>query len=265
LFAIVIFLAAVVFPRAHAQPFPALPVDLWKQVAAMLDVDVQTGRVAGITANGPVAEVGAKIVGVIYGDYVPGEWIGYAQALAGDYVKPAVPRRLVLLGRERNALFDTDFSPAARDALAAQLTAFRRDAELLRGDMHVPDYLLRGTSNAILQVELQQTAPFDRGRGNLSAVHTATVRTVLQGDFKPGQTVEYIEEGRAHKRFEPAANPQRIVLLTYTRSVQDGQMKWWLHERVNYGYTEDGLRTLQGDVARVRAAQAQKALQDAAK
>jgi hypothetical protein len=236
-----------------------------KQVDAALYVDVQTGRVAGISTSGPVAEVGAKIIDVLFGDYTAGEWAAYTQRLDGEYIKPAVSQRLVLLGRDRNLMVDAEFSPAARDALAAQLNAFRRESELLRGDMHVPDYLLRGGSNAILQVELQKTAPFDRGRGNLSAVHTATVRTVLQGDFKPGQTVEYIEEGRAHKRFEPAANPQRIVLLTYTRSVQDGQMKWWLHERVNYGYTEAGLRTLQSDVARVRAAQAQKAAQDAAK
>jgi hypothetical protein len=33
-------------------------------------------------------------------------------------------------------------------------------------------------------------------------------------------------------------------------------MKWWLHERVNYGHTEAGFKTLQADVARVRAAQA---------
>jgi PPK2 family polyphosphate:nucleotide phosphotransferase len=41
-------------------------------------------------------------------------------------------------------------------------------------------------------------------------------------------------------------------------------MKWWLHERVNFGYTEAGLKTLQSDVARVRAAQAEKAAQKAA-
>ena len=75
---------------------------------------------------------------------------------------------------------------------------------------------------------------------------------------------EDLEYYRA-KRFEPLANPQRIVLLTYTRSVQDGQMKWWLHERVNFGYTEAGLKTLQSDVARVRAAQAEKAAREARK
>ena len=40
-------------------------------------------------------------------------------------------------------------------------------------------------------------------------------------------------------------------------------MKWWLHERVNFGYTEAGLKTLQSDVARVRAAQAEKAARKA--
>ena len=77
--------------------------------------------------------------------------------------------------------------------------------------------------------------------------------------------MEFIEESRRNKRFEPPANAQRIVLLTYTRSTQDGQMKWWLHERVNYGYTEAGLKTLQSDVARVRAAQAEKAARGAGK
>jgi hypothetical protein len=87
----------------------------------------------------------------------------------------------------------------------------------------------------------------------------------VQGEFKPGQTVEFIEESRRNKRFEPPANAHRIVLLTYARSTQDGQMKWWLHERVNYGYTEAGLKTLQSDVARVRAAQAEKAARGAGK
>ena len=36
-------------------------------------------------------------------------------------------------------------------------------------------------------------------------------------------------------------------------------MKWWVHERVNYGYTEAGFKALQADAARVRAAQAAKA------
>ena len=85
------------------------------------------------------------------------------------------------------------------------------------------------------------------------------MRGIVQGEFKPGQTVEFTEESRRNKRFEPLANPQRIVLLTYARSTQDGQMKWWLHDRVNFGYTEAGFRTLQGDAARVRAVQAEKA------
>ena len=53
-----------------------------------------------------------------------------------------------------------------------------------------------------------------------------------QGEFKPGQTVEYAEESR--------------------------QMRWWLHDRVNYGYTEAGFKALQNDAARVRSAQAAK-------
>ncbi len=250
-----------------AQGLPALTDELLKQASAALHVDVQTGRVTGITSSGPVAEVGAKIVDVLFGDYAAGEWIAYTQRVEGEYVKPAVSQRLVLLRRDgdRGTLLDADFSPTARDALVRQLAEFRRKAELLTGEMHVPDYLLRSANNTLLHVEIQKTAPFDRGRGNLSATHTATVRSTVQGDFKPGQTVEFIEESRRSKRFEPPINPQRIVLLTYTRSVQDGQMKWWLHERVNYGYTEAGLRTLQSDVARVRAAQAEKAAREARK
>jgi hypothetical protein len=249
-----------------AQGLPGLTDEMLKQTGGVLHVDVQTGRVAGISSSGPVAEVGAKIVDVLFGDYVAGEWIGYTQPIQGDYVKPAVSQRLVLLRRDGNrTLLDADFSPSARDALARQLVEFRRKAELLTGEMHVPDYLLRSGNNAVLYVEIQKTVPFDRGRGNLSATHTATVRSAAQGELKPGQTVEFIEESRRNKRFEPLANPQRIVLLTYTRSTQDGQMKWWLHERVNFGYTEAGLKTLQSDVARVRAAQAEKAAQKAGK
>ena len=48
------------------------------------------------------------------------------------------------------------------------------------------------------------------------------------------------------------------MLITYSRSVRDGQMYWWLHERVNYGYTEAGFAALRDDLARVRAAQAEK-------
>ena len=56
---------------------------------------------------------------------------------------------------------------------------------------------------------------------------------------------------------------ERIIMLNYSRSVQDAQMKWWLRERVNFGYTEAGLRMLQGDVARVRKARAEKAASEA--
>jgi hypothetical protein len=265
--AIAVFLAfAMAAGSLGAQGLPALTDEMLKQTGAALHVDVQTGRVAGIASSGPVAEVGAKIVDVLFGDYVAGEWIGYTQPIRGDYVKPAVSQRLVLLRRDGNrTLLDADFSLSARDALARQLAEFRRKVELLTGEMHVPDYLLRSGNNAVVHVEIQKTVPFDRGRGNLSATHTATVRNAAQGELKPGQTVEFIEESRRNKRFEPPANAQRIVLLTYARSTQDGQMKWWLHERVNYGYTEAGLKTLQNDVARVRAAQAEKAAQKASK
>jgi hypothetical protein len=266
--AMAVFLAtAMAAAPLGAQGLPALTDEMLKQTGAALHVDVQTGRVSGITSSGPVAEVGAKIVDVLFGDHTAGEWISYSQRVEREYVKPAVSQRLLLFRRDgdRGTLLDADFSPAARDALVRQLAEFRRKAELLTGEMHVPDYLLRSANNTLLHVEIQKTAPFDRGRGNLSATHTAAVRGVVQGEFKPGQTVEFIEEGRRNKRFEPLANPQRIVRLTYTRSTQDGQMKWWLHERVNYGYTEAGLKTLQGDVARVRAAQAEKAAQKAGK
>src|SRR6185436_1970929 len=131
--------------------------------------------------------------------------------------------------------------------------------ELLTADKHVPDYLLRSASNALLHVEIQKSVPYDRGGGNLSVTHTATVRAAVQGDFRPGQNVEYTEETRRKQRFDLPASRERIVLLSYSRSVKDGQMYWWLHERVNYGYTEAGLATLKADVARVRAAQAEKA------
>ncbi|MGH8703080.1 MAG: hypothetical protein ACREVR_18155 [Burkholderiales bacterium] len=260
---VTVFLNAAAGPLG-AQGLPALTDEVLRQTGAALHVDVQTGRVAGITPSGPVAEVGAKIVDVLFGDHTAGEWISYSQRVEGEYVKPAVSQRLLLFRRDdRGTLLDADFSPAARDALVRQLAEFRRKAELLTGEMHVPDYLLRSANNTLLHVEIQKTAPFDRGRGNLSATHTATVRGIVQGEFKPGQTVEFIEESRRNKRFEPLANPQRIVLLTYTRSTQDGQMKWWLHDRVNFGYTEAGLKTLQSDIARVRAVQAEKAARKA--
>ena len=247
-----------------AQTLPSVSDDVLKQMSAVLHVDVQTGRIAGISSSGPVAEVGAKIVDVLFGDYVAGEWIGFTQPVQGEYVKPAISARLLILRRDGGApLLDAEYSAAARQALATRLSEYRRKTELLTGDKHVPDYLLRSAQNALVHVEIQQTAPFDRGRGNLSATHTAIVRAVVQGDFKPGQTVQYIEESRRNKRFEPPANPQRIVLLHHSRSTQDGQMKWWLHERVDYGYTDEGLRTLQGDLARVRAAQAEKAAREA--
>ena len=256
--------AGICVRSAGAQPLPSLGDDVLKQMSAVLHVDVQTGRIAGISSSGPVAEVGAKIVDVLFGDYVAGEWIGFTQPVQGEYVRPAISARLLVLRRDGGApLLDTEYSAAARQALATRLGEYRRKTELLTGDKHVPDYLLRSTQNALVHVEIQQTAPFDRGRGNLSATHTALVRAVVQGDFKPGQTVQYIEESRRHKRLEPPANPQRIVLLHLSRSTQDGQMKWWLHERVDYGYTEEGLRTLESDLARVRAAQAEKAAREA--
>ena len=63
-------------------------------------------------------------------------------------------------------------------------------------------------------------------------------------------TVQYIEESRRSKRFEPLANARRIVLLSYARSTCDGQMKWWLHDRVDYGYTEEGFAHAAALVAR---------------
>jgi hypothetical protein len=226
----------------------------------VLHVEIKTGRMAGITDRGPVAEVGAKIVEVFYGDYAADEWMSWTQRVEGEYVKPANAQRLLILGREgyRPPLVDADFTPEARDALVKRLTEYRRKAELLTGDMHVPDYLLRSSTNVVLHVEVKKTTPYDRGRGNLSATHVVTIVGVAQGDFKPGQTVEYTEESPRKKRFEAPASAQRIVLLGYSRSVQDGQMKWWLHERVNYGYTEAGFKALQADAARVRAAQAAK-------
>ena len=243
-----------------AQGLPPLTEETLKQASAVLHVDVKTGRLAGITDRGPVAEVGAKVVEVLYGDYKADEWIAYTKPVEGEYVKPAVPQRLLILGREgqRGPLVDADFSPQAREALMQRFTEHRCNRELLTGEMHVPEYLLRSATNALLHVEVTKTTPYERGRGYLSATHHARVVGVAQGDFKPGQAIEYIEEGSRQKRFEPPATSQRIVLLHYTRSTQDGQMKWWLHERVNHGFTEPGFKALQADVARVRAAQAAK-------
>jgi len=252
--------SSILSAAVGAQGLPPLTDEMLKQANALLHVDVKTGRLAGITDRGPVAEVGAKVVEVLFGDYKADEWIAYTKPVEGEYVKPAVSQRLLILGREgqRGPLVDADFSAQARDALAQQFSEYRRTKELLTGEMHVPDYLLRSATNALVHVEVTKTAPFERGRGYLSATHVAKVIAVAQGDLKPGQAIEYIEEGPRQKRFEPPANPQRIVLLHYTRSTQDGQMKWWLHERVNHGFTPAGFKALQADAARVRAAQAEK-------
>ena len=250
-------LAAALATSAAAQPLPPLTDGLFKQAGSVLHVDVKTGRVAGITDRGPIAEVGTKVVEVIFGDHAADEWMAYSKRVESEYVKPAVTQRLLILKREgdREPLVDADFSPQDRDALAKALADYRRKAELLTGEKHVPDYLLRSATNGLLHVEVKKTTPYDRGKGNISATHVATVIGVAQGDFKPGQTIEYIEEGNRHKRYEPLANPHRIVLVSQGRSVQDGQTKLWLHQRVDFGYTEAGFRTLQADVARVRAAQ----------
>ena len=252
---------------AAAQALPVITDEMLKQAGAILHVDVKTGRLAGITDRGPVAEVGAKVVEVLYGDHKSDEWIAYSQRVEADYQKPAVSQRLLLLSREgdRSPLLDADYSPASREALAKKLADHRARSELLTGEMHVPDYLLRSASNALLHVEVRKTTPYERGRGYLSATHVATVIGAAQGELKPGDSIEYVQETNRQKRMEPNASAQRIVLLHYTRSTQDGQMKWWVHERVNYGYTEAGFTTLKADVARVRAAQAEKAAKDVRK
>jgi len=239
---------------AVAQPLPQLSDELLAKAIGVLHAEAKTGRLAGITDRGPVAEVGVKVIEVLYGDYKPDEWLAYTKPVESEYVKPAVSQRLLVLGREgRGPLVDADFSPAGRDALSRRLAEYRRKAELLTGEMHVPAYLLRSGTNALVHVEVTKTTTHERGRGYLSATHTAKVLGVAQGGLEPGQTVEYVEESPRRKRFDPPANPQRIVLLHYGRSVQDGQMKWWLHERVNHGFTEAGFRTLKEDVARIRA------------
>lgn len=264
--AVALMIAPMMFVPLGAQGLPAVTDEMLGRTGAVLHVDVQTGRVSGITTSGPVAEIGAKIIDVLFGDYTAGEWTSYSQRVEGEYLKPAVSQRLLLLRRDGGGvLLDEEYSSARRDMLAARLTEYRRKSELLTGSMHVPDYLLRSTNNAVLHVEIQKSVPFDRGRGNLSATHTATVRAAVQGELKPGQTIEFIEEGKRHKRYDPPASRERIVLLSYSRSTQDGQMKWWLHERVDYGYTEAGFATLKADVARVRTAQAEKAARDASK
>ena len=139
--------ALLVAAPLAAQDLPPVTDEMLVRADAVLHVDAQTGRLAGVTRSGPVAEVGAKILDVLFGDYAAGEWIAYAKRVEGDYVKPAVSQRLVLLGRD-GVLLDEDYSPGRRDALAARLADYRREAELLTGELHVPDYLLRSSANA---------------------------------------------------------------------------------------------------------------------
>jgi hypothetical protein len=256
-------LVAVVVDAQAASELPALTEEILGKTGTALHVDVQTGRVIGISDSGPKAEVGAKIVEVFSGDHAVGGWVAYLQSVDGDYVKPAVTQRLVLLDADNGSLLlDEPFSAGKRDELAKRLGDFRRARELLTADKHVPDYLMRAETNALLHVVVEKSVPYDRGRGFLSATHTAKVRDVVMGDFKPGQTVEYVEETDRKKRLEPPASADRIVLLTPSRSIQDGTTKLWLHQRVNFGYTDGGLKTLKADAARVRAAQAAKAAKE---
>ena len=76
-----------------AQPLPQVTDEMLKQATGVLHVDAKTGRLAGITDRGPVAEVGAKIVEVVYGDYKADEWLAYTKPVEGEYVKPAVSQR----------------------------------------------------------------------------------------------------------------------------------------------------------------------------
>ncbi len=92
--------ALVVVAPLAAQDLPPVTDEMLARADAVLHVDAQTGRLAGVTRSGPVAEVGAKILDVLFGDYVAGEWIAYNKRVEGDYVKPAVSQRLVLLGRD---------------------------------------------------------------------------------------------------------------------------------------------------------------------
>ena len=72
--AIAVFLnATIAAGPLSAQGLPALTDEMLRQTGAALHVDVQTGRVACTTSSGPVAEVGAKIVEVLFGDYAAGE------------------------------------------------------------------------------------------------------------------------------------------------------------------------------------------------
>ena len=56
-------IVACTLPAAvDAQGLPPLTDEMLRQASAVLQVDVKTGRLAGITDRGPVAEVGAKVV-----------------------------------------------------------------------------------------------------------------------------------------------------------------------------------------------------------
>src|SRR5262249_61230707 len=107
-------------------------------------------------------EVGAKVVEVLYGDYAADAWIAYSKRVESEYVKPAVSQRLLVLDREGygEPLMDADFSPQARDELVKRLTDYRRKTELLTAEMHVPDYLLRSPTNALVHVEVRKTTPY---------------------------------------------------------------------------------------------------------
>src|SRR6185436_38400 len=92
---------ALILPAAvAAQPLPQLTDEMLKQATGVLQVDVKTGRLAGITDRGPVAEVGAKVVEVLYGDYKADEWLSYTKPVEAEYVKPAVSQRLLVFTKE---------------------------------------------------------------------------------------------------------------------------------------------------------------------
>jgi hypothetical protein len=228
--------------------------DAIAKVETALAVDVQTGRLIGVSSSGPRAEVGVKIAEALYGDYTAGEWTSYVQAVDGDYQKPAVTKRLVVLGRDGELLLDQEDNAANREALTRQIDESRRKAELLTADRHIPDYLLRPSSiSGLVHVNIEKSEPYDRGGGNLSVTHTGKVKTVLFGDFKPGQAIEITESTNRKKRVEAPANKERIVLVNVQPSLKDGKTKNFAHNKANYGYSEDGLKTLQADVARVHA------------
>src|SRR6202008_1316036 len=141
---VAVLLLTVVASAQAASELPGLSEDILGRTGTALQVDVQTGRVMGITDSGPRAEVGAKVLEVFLGDHAAGEWVAYVQAVEGDYVKPAVTQRLVLLDAETGSLLmDEPSSPSKRYELAKRLGDFRRKRELLTADQHVPDYLMR--------------------------------------------------------------------------------------------------------------------------